>query len=49
MKRIEKEGSNQDMCEFVQNELTDQKLQQEILKEFVRTMKNERIRDELAD
>ena len=38
--RIENEDRNQDMREFVQNELTDQKLQQETRR---------RIRDEVAD
>ena len=35
MNRIEIEDRNQDMSEFMQNELTDRKLQQEILKKFV--------------
>ena len=56
--RTEIEDSNQNMSELVQNELTDQKLQQEILKEFVMTLlmdqkleqgEHERIRDKLAD
>ena len=35
MNRTEIEDRNQDMSGFVQNELTDQDLQQDILKEFV--------------
>ena len=35
MNRIEIEDRNQDMSEFVRNELTDHQLQQETLKEFV--------------
>ena len=35
MNRIEVEDINQDMSDFVRNELTDQQLQQEILGEFV--------------
>ena len=57
MNRTEIEDRNQDMGEFVQNELTIQELQQEILKEFVMNLlmvknystKIERLRDELAD
>ena len=56
--RTQTEDRNQDMREFVQNELTDHILQQEVLKEFVmnllmvsqiRARKTERIRDELVD
>ena len=35
MNRIDNEDRNQDTNELVHNELTDQKLQQDILKEFV--------------
>ena len=56
--RTQTEDRYQDMREFVQNELTDHILQQEVLKEFVmnllmvsqiRARKTERIRDELVD
>ena len=35
MNRIEVEDRNQDTGDFVQDELTDQKMQHEILQEFV--------------
>ena len=57
MNRTEIEDKNQDMSVFVQKELTDQKLQQEILKKIVMNLmdqnfgarKTARIRDELSD
>ena len=58
MNKTEVEDRNPNMSEFVQSELTDLKLQQEILEDIRgdladgpknRAKKTERIRDELAD